>query len=360
MAELIEYKCPNCGGAIEFSSELQKLKCPFCETEFELSALKAYDESLKVGQDDISLDETPGAEWLSEEQEGMALYVCKSCGGEIITDKNTSATACPYCGNNIVMTGNLSGELRPDLVIPFKKNREEAKSALFKHFKGKTLLPKVFKSENHIDEIKGVYVPFWLFSANAAGDISFRATRVRSWSDSRYNYTETSHYSVRRSGEVDFSSVPCDGSSKMDDALMDSLEPFDMTDAVDFQTAYLAGYLADKFDVTAADSRERAQKRMKKSVEEAFQKSVSGYATVAVESSAVTLKNARAKYALFPVWLLNTTWRGNRYVFAMNGQTGKLVGDLPVDKGKAARMMWGVTALAAALAAVIIHFTGVL
>ena len=347
MPDLIQYKCPNCGGALEFSSGTQKMKCPFCDSEFDVDALKAYDDVLK---DDMQFESTPGQEWLSEEQQGMALYLCQSCGGQVITEETTAATKCPYCGNVVVMAGNLSGELRPDLVIPFKKDKEEAKKALFNHFKGKKLLPRVFKDQNHIDEIKGVYVPFWLFDANSHADVRYHATRVRHWSDSRYNYTETSHFAATRVGDVDFEGVPCDGSSKMDDALMDSLEPFDMSEAVDFQTAYLAGYLADKFDVTTEDSTERARLRIKKSVEDLFRTTVTGYSSVNVESSGVVLKHAHARYGLFPVWILNTTWKNNKYVFAMNGQTGKLVGDLPCDKGKAARVFW-LTALGVAAAA---------
>lgn len=120
-----------------------------------------------------------------------------------------------------------------------------------RHYKGKKLLPKIFKKENHIDEIKGVYVPFWLFDADADADIRYKATRVRTWSDSDYDYTETSYYSIGRSGDIGFDRVPVDGSSKMPDDLMESIEPFKFEDAVDFKTAYLAGYLADKYDVTA-------------------------------------------------------------------------------------------------------------
>ena len=345
MASLLEYKCPCCGGAIEFDSTLQKMKCPYCDTEFEVETLAAYDQDLQSDQADQLNWEAGGGEWQPGETEGMRIYVCESCGGEIVGDETMAATKCPYCDNPVVLKGQFSGALRPDCVIPFKLDKEAAKAGLRKHLEGKRLLPKVFRDENHIDEIKGLYVPFWLFDADAGANVRYRATRVRAWSDPFYAYTETSFYSVIRSGTLGFQHIPVDGSSKMPDDLMESLEPYDFSAAVDFQTAYLAGYLADKYDVSAEESMERANERVKKSTEETFAGTVQGYASVTPESSGVQLKNGSAKYALLPVWLLNTTWNGQKYTFAMNGQTGKFVGDLPTDKGALNKWRWGLTGL---------------
>ena len=345
MAVLQEYKCPCCGGAIAFDSTAQKLKCPYCDTAFDMEALKTYDSELQNEQaDEMNWETTAGGEWQSGETDGLRSYVCKSCGGEIVGDENTAAASCPFCGNPVVMMGQFSGALKPDYVIPFKLDKKAAKEALKKHYQGKRLLPNVFKDQNHIDEIKGVYVPFWLFDADVNADIRYRATRIRTWSDANYNYTETSYFSVLRSGAVWFEHVPVDGSSKMADDLMESIEPFDFSQAVDFQTAYLAGYFADKYDVDAQQSIERANARIKQSTEQNFASTVSGYTSVVPESSSVRFFNGKAKYALYPVWLLNTSWEGKKYTFAMNGQTGKLVGDLPLDKSKYKKWFAGLAA----------------
>lgn len=351
LAGLQEYKCPCCGGAIAFDSTAQKLKCPYCDTEFEMETLENYDKELNhEPDDDMEWEMSSGMQWEDGETDGLKTYICRSCGGEIVGDENTGATACPFCGNAVVMTEQFSGALRPDYVIPFKLDKKAAKEALNKHYQGKKLLPKVFKDQNHIEEVKGVYVPFWLFDADADASIRYKATRVRAWSDSRYNYTETSYYAVRRGGSIGFERVPVDGSSRMADDLMESIEPFDFSEAVDFKTAYLAGYLADKYDVDAEQSIERANERVKKSTEENFARTVQGYATVVPESTSIRLRNGKAKYALYPVWLLNTTWEGNRYTFAMNGQTGKFVGDLPMDKAIYRKWLfglWGIGSVAA-------------
>ena len=344
MQTLQEYKCPCCGGAIAFDSAAQRMKCPYCDTEFDMETLRGYDEGLSDAQDEMQWETSAGEQWGDGEADGLRTYVCNSCGGEIVGDENTAATSCPFCGNPVVMMGQVAGDLKPDLVIPFKLDKKAAKAGLLKHLEGKRLLPKVFRDQNHIDEIKGVYVPFWLFDTDADAQVRYRTTRLRAWSDSNYNYTETSHFLVRRGGSIGFEHVPVDGSSKMADDLMESIEPFDFSDAVSFQTAYLAGYFADKYDVDAEQSIERANERVKHSVEEAFASTVVGYDTVTTESSNIRLSNGKAKYALYPVWLLNTTWNGQKYTFAMNGQTGKFVGDLPVDKSAAAKWTLGLTA----------------
>lgn len=346
METLLEYKCPCCGGKIEFDSGSQKMKCPYCDTEFDVETLKGYDEILKQDRpDDMSRIDNTEQEWAEGEADGLRVYLCKSCGGEIVADETTAATACPFCGNPVVMTGQLSGDLRPDLVIPFKLDKKAAKEALGRHLLNKRLLPKVFRDQNHIDEVKGIYVPFWLYDADADASIRYRATRSRTWSDQNYIYTETSYYAVNRAGQLSFANVPADGSTKMDDELMESVEPFDISEAVDFQTAYLSGYLADRYDVSSEQRAVRANERMKRSTENAFASTVQGYSSVVAENSSVRLERGRTRYALYPVWILNTKWNGKKYTFAMNGQTGKFVGNLPMDKNAYWGWLLGLTGI---------------
>lgn len=350
MSDLQEYKCPCCGGAIEFNTSIQKLKCPYCETEFEMDALKSYDENLKdEGTSDYTWNTKPGLEWGEGETADIREYTCKSCGGQIIGEATTGATECPYCGNPVVMTSQFQGALKPDFVIPFKLDKEAAMNGFKKHMQGKRLLPKAFKDSHHLEEIKGLYVPFWLFDADVSARIRYKATKVSRWEDSKYKYKRTDYFSVFRAGKVAFDKVPVDGSAKMDDTLMESVEPFKFKDATPFKTAYLAGYVADKYDVDADASIGRANERVKVATEQAFRETVVGYDSVDTESSALNLSNGEAKYALYPVWLLNTTWNGQKFVFAMNGQTGKFVGNLPCDKGllwKNFFMTWGISSVA--------------
>ncbi len=356
-SQVTNYKCPACTGPLHFDSKSGQMACEYCGSVFSVqeiealyegkneqaenafnaaqaaqSAQAANDGDVQDGMDvywDLS---SAGSAW-GAEGEGLRAYNCPSCGAELICDETTAATSCPYCANPTIVPGQFSGTLMPDLIVPFKLDKEAAKAALREHFKGKKLLPRAFSSENHLDEVKGVYVPFWLFDADCDADMSFNASRVRSWSDRNYRYTETRYYRLYRSGSVSFANVPVDGSMKMPDELMESLEPFNTARAVPFKKAYLSGYLADRYDVGASDSVGRANERVRQSTIQAFSKTTGGYTGVTSTGSNIRLHNARAKYALLPVWILNTSWNGKNYQFAMNGQTGKFVGDLPTDKG---------------------------
>ena len=353
MDTLLEYKCPNCGGKLEFDSASQQMKCPFCDTQVDVAALQQQEQAAAGSESAMDWESGAGGQWDAGETDGMKVYLCQSCGGEIVGDETTGASECPFCGSPVIMKGQFAGDLKPDLVIPFQLDKKAAKEAMAGHLKGKRLLPKVFKDQNHIDEIKGLYVPFWLFDAGVNARISYRGTRTRRWSDSQYNYTETSHFDIHRAGSIAFDGVPVDGSTKMDDTLMESIEPFDLAQAVPFQTAYLSGYLADKYDVTDGESISRANERIKRSTEDAFRETVTGFETVIPQYSSIRLYNGKARYALYPVWILNTTWQGRKFTFAMNGQTGKFVGDLPMDKGRFFAYLGGSFAAVAALAFVI-------
>ena len=338
MSDMMEYKCPACGGAMEFDSNTQKMKCPYCDTEMsveEFSAAQPDGENISMQGGDTIWEAVGGEQWQDHETKGMRVYVCQSCAGEIVADETTGASSCPFCGNKVVMKGQFSGDLKPDYIIPFKLDKKAAKKAYQKYLdqKGKDFLPKIFQKENHIDEIKGIYVPFWLYDADVYGDVQYKAESRRTWRSGSIEYTEVEEYMLHRAGTASFEHIPLDCSKKMDDTLMESIEPFHYKEAVPFQPAYLAGYLADRYDVELVQRVDRAKDRIQRSVEDSFMTSIHGYQTIQVNSSRVNIYQAQYLYALYPVWILNTTWRGKKYTFAMNGQTGKMTGDLPFDKG---------------------------
>lgn len=357
MTEASAFKCPQCSGSITFDISLQKMKCPYCDTVLELKALKAYERSnSKPDKDDFKWDTTAGGQWSEGEQNDLCIYTCSSCGGEIIGDKTLAASKCPYCDSSVVMDKQFSGDLRPDYVIPFKLDKAAAKDAFKRHLLDKKLLPMAFKDENHIDEIKGVYVPFWLFDVSLEASIDYKGERHKSVVDDDFLYVSTDAYLLEREGSMSFETIPIDGSSKMSNDLMESLEPFDFDEAVEFRKEYLAGYMAQRYDVDVAGSIEDITRRVKGSAEEAFIRNAHKYDSLVPERSSVTLKDSSAKYALYPIWLLHTTWNGKQYTFAMNGQSGKFVGNLPMDENLYKKMKkklllrnWGV-----GLAAVIV------
>lgn len=323
------YRCPNCGGEISFDAHSQKLSCPYCDTEFDIQTLKEYNQEInKETIEDMKWDYDHHDTFTDE---NLVVYSCHSCGGQIISNQDTIATHCPYCNNPVIFNKNVYGELKPDYLIPFSLTKEDAKEKLKEFYKGKPFLPSSFKNDQILDEIKGLYVPFWVYHCNADIYQQYRTTKVRTYSDSRYIYTETSHFLVTREGTVEFNNVPVDGATKIDNIAMQSIEPFDFSKAVPFSSDYLAGYFADKYDVNVVDCENEANNRIKNSSDTLVRNTVNLYTTVNKEKSSIELKNKDYDYYLLPVWFLNINWNNEKYTFMMNGQTGKFIGDLPAD-----------------------------
>lgn len=377
-AQVTNYKCPACTGPLQFDAESGNLICEYCGSTHSVAeiealyaqkdeeAAEAQQEAEEKREEAAEAAEHAGEDWdtsgLSDDwgtdAEGMRVYNCPSCGAQLICDETTAATSCPYCDNPTIVPGQFSGMLKPDYVIPFKLKKEQAIAALKKHYEGKVLLPNAFKSNNHLEEIKGIYVPFWLFDGAAEGSVQYEATKVRKYRSGDYEITDTSYYDVQRAGKVNFEKIPVDGSKKMPDDYMDSLEPYDYSELKPFSTAYLPGYMADKYDVTVEESSKRADTRAENTTADCMRNTVSGYVGVIEKNRNIQLKRGEVKYALLPVWILNTKWNGKKYLFAMNGQTGKFVGDLPIDKNKKTRIFAAVYGITALVIAVIMLFAG--
>lgn len=360
MADLRQYKCPNCGGYVEFDSTIQKMKCPFCDSVFEVSDFLTEEDvqdSHESGED-ISADEAADEPlagssgeagetatweceseqvWSESELEGMMVYHCDSCSGEIIGDANMGATRCPYCGNNVVIREKFAGGLKPDYLIPFVHTAKEAEQHLEKHIRSYRFAPASFYDRKNLSEVKGIYVPFWLFDSSADFNCTYEGTRMgRRWRDGDYNCQEIEHYLIRKKGYMDFQKIPADGSRKMDDQMMDSLEPFDMSAMVPFASPYLAGFWADRYDVAAEENQKRVDDRVYQTVETEVNASVQGFQSISRKHGVIEPHGGKASYALLPVWMLTMKWKDQTYTYAMNGQTGKIVGTIPFD-GKAFR-----------------------
>ena len=367
--QITEFKCPACTAPLHFSEETGRLECDYCGSSFsveemearsaekEQQAAEAFEKAAAEAKADAGKWDGPsGQDSWGEDGAHLKTYSCPSCGAELICDEATAATSCPYCGNNTIIPGQFRGALKPEWVIPFQIGKEDAVKALKAHYKGKPFLPKSFSDENHIQEIKGIYVPFWLFDGQAEADVSFTATRSTVMVTSRERITTTRHFDVRRAGTVRFEKIPVDASKKMPDDYMDSLEPFQYDAMVPFSTAYLPGFFADIPDVSIEECSPRAELRATETAVEAMGRQVSGYETCIPTRKDAQLRRGRVRCALLPVWLLSTQWEGKRFLFAMNGQTGKMVSDLPVSKKKYWAWWGGLTAGITAALAVITVF----
>lgn len=345
------FKCPSCDAALSYGGK-GKMTCEYCGAEIEAEAFfEEEDDFAEEGAQSWDKYGAEGAQW--DESDGACLFVCKSCGGEIICEKETAATVCPYCDNPALAESQLTGAFKPDIVVPFAVKREQAGGILERFCKKKLLLPRAFRKQNKMESLKGVYVPYWLFRCDTKARFVYSATRKTTWHSGDYKYIRTSYYRLYRRGGMGFDDIPVDASVSMDNTLLESIEPFSLADAVPFSDAYLAGYFANRYDDTAEHCAERAKERVDESMAAAMRRTVHGYLTVTVKSSDVLLTSNEIRYALLPVWFMNTRFRDKNYTFVINGQTGKMSGKLPISRVGVAAWFTSIFAAVAGLAALI-------
>ncbi len=350
----VTYQCPNCNAALEYDNASGKFLCKYCGgafTEEQIHHIFKENEEMPL---DFDEPELTAQQKEDEEFSGQsALYTCPNCGAGVICDSLTASTRCHFCHTPVILTGRLSGEYKPDMMIPFCTTKELAESSFRDYIKGKFLLPRGFKSEAQINNISPLYVPYWLKSALTTAHLTAEGRIVRTWRSGDTRYTNTKIFNVTRSAEMAFIRVPCDGSKRIDDSLMESIEPFNYDGLKPFSMSYLSGCAAEKYDVTKEEAGQRIGQRIRAGAEEELKKSIVGYSSVNVLNFALNYEKQQYIYALMPVWFLNYTYRGKDYPFVMNGQTGAMFGILPVSKIKAFLFGAGIFLLTTAVAALI-------
>ncbi|WP_069999086.1 TFIIB-type zinc ribbon-containing protein [Cellulosilyticum sp. I15G10I2] len=324
---VIHYKCPSCGADMVFDSETGKLSCGSCGRK---------DNVEDFPKDFISHVFAEGE---------TVEYHCKNCGAEVLTDADTTATTCSFCGAGVVLADRLSGNMAPAKVIPFKISKEKAMDAFKAWCKNGLLTPKGFMSADRVKSITGIYVPFWLYDLNAKAYVDATCTRVRTYSRGEYIFTETSYYDVHRSVDLNYIKVPADASEKMNDELMDKLEPYEYSELKDFNTPYLAGYIAEKYNYDAQQLLPRVKHRIDSYIDSYISSTITGYSTTSYKNKRIDTKQKQAYYTLFPVWMVCYDYKKSEHTFAMNGQTGKIVGKPPLSYQKIAAWFGGIASI---------------
>ena len=277
MSQIAEQKCPACGAPLRFDPASGMLVCDYCGTKTELPKAKESQGKKETGKekekpakadnkaedDEIGGFDFDSLDDLVTDPNAMNLpvYNCVSCGAEVIAPPEQMALTCPYCGNNIVLTQKVTGKLRPDGVIPFRIQAKDLPAAVNNFYKDKKLLPRHFFSESTMGKVTGVYVPFWVFSGDVKGTLGYRAQTSSSSRSGDYIITQTNHYQLVRDAALAFDNLPVDASGRIEDRLMDSLEPFNTAETKPFDMRYLAGFTADRFDQKKDDMDQRQTQR---------------------------------------------------------------------------------------------------
>lgn len=346
--DAIQYKCPNCCADLKFQPETQNFGCEYCLSTFSEAEIKII-----CAKEENSIPDEVEVETAQEFEEHTNLYRCSSCGAEIIADDNQTATFCYYCHNPVILSGRLSGEYKPGKVIGFNLTREQAEQKFRQWCEKRWFLPKDFTSDSQLEKMTGLYVPFWVADCDMTAEFFARGKKVRTWIMGSYRYTETKIYDIIRCADIYTDGIPADGESKIDDLLMESIEPFDYKDAKPFSMSYFSGFYADKYDVDKAAVFPRIRNRAETAAKGVIKESIGGYSSVSVTSETYNILGTKWEYMMLPVWFMTYKYKGSIYSFAINGQTGKLAGTPPLDKLRLRLFSAGI-GFAAALAAFIL------
>lgn len=340
------YVCPSCGAPMEFSSELQKMHCSHCGNTMTVNDMEDYYRELDRQYDnenENSEEDNVYGEFQENSGTGdFNVYRCQGCGAEILTDEHTAATFCGFCGRPSMMQDRLTGQLLPSVVIPFKIKKDGATEMYTAWSKKGILTPSDLKSQATIEKITGMYVPFWLYDYNAGIQLSAKCTRTRRERRGSYEYIHTDHFMVERDIETEYLKIPVDASEKMPDDIMDKLEPFVYNDMTEFEMAFLSGYYAEKYNYDSNQMAARAENRVRQYIYDAAMNTIQGYDGISVVNRHTRLGRRCVRYALLPVWMLNYKYKNKEYMFALNGQTGKIVADRPISSAKMAGWFSGI------------------
>ena len=342
--ETISYKCINCNAPLQYNPKKLKFDCEFCRSEFTEEELKQHfgaldemlDQSPEPQQPQLVQNDPDFGFGYDDFSEQAGMYVCQSCGAEVIAEKTTAATFCVFCHSPVMLSDRLAGDFKPDKVIPFMISEEDAKQKFYDMCARKRFLPRNFVSDAQLDMMKGVYYPYWMVDSLKEGGIDATAKKVRSWREGDYEITETKIFKVRRYGKIKFNGYPCSAIKDEDKNAMRYVNPYDDKDFKKFTMSYLSGFLAEKRDVERADVQAQVDSELKDYARTIYKNSAEGYDSVTVDNMSLHTLNEAWQYALMPVWMMTFNFEGTNYLYAMNGQTGKTYGELPCDKKKVA------------------------
>lgn len=320
------YKCLSCGSALEFDPGSQLWKCHFCSSEYQKEELDAHDH------EEVAEVELPE----------LDTYQCSNCGAELIADATTSATFCLFCKSPNIIKSRFAGKFKPEALIPFKLTQKQAEETYKKWIRKFLFAPSAFKKQEEVKKITGMYAPFWVFDCKAQGLLDGEATTVSHYTQGEYRYTRTRFYHVVREGRVEYERVPVDSSTKLDDTMMQKVEPFDYGDMKEFSMQYLSGFLSEKYDVESDSAEGVMRERVETYLEHRLKGTAGGYGHFQPTHKQVDISEIKPEYVLLPVYLLTNTFKGKNHAFIVNGQTGKVVGDTPVSFGRQAAFTVGL------------------
>lgn len=300
--ESMIFKCRNCGGNVVYDPERGRMHCPYCD-----------------GVD------------TQEPEAGDGQPVCKNCGAPLEAGEYGSAVKCAYCGQYTILEDRIRDEYHPRFILPFRIGKKEASVRLQEEFKNRIFAPASFLSEATLSRMEGSYVPFWLYDMSADCHYDGTGTRVRVWRSGDTEYTETSWFHILRDMEIEFEKIPADASKGLPDEIMDLMEPYEYDDLQDFAPEYMSGFLGEVYNGPSTEYEPRARDKAQTDAKSLLMQTVAGYSTTVPNRETVDIRQRDVQYALLPVWCYRYRYRDRDYDCYVNGQTGKMAGELPLS-----------------------------
>lgn len=307
------YECPNCGGNLRFDIASQRLACGYCNAQFE------PDEITKEKDAEESTDYE------------VTVFTCPQCAGQIYSTDNTAAGFCSFCGASTILDSRLQKEKRPDFIVPFKRTKEDCKTEYIKRVKRAVFAPKELKNPKYIDSFRGIYMPYWVYYFTQRGYLFIKGTKEHRSGD----YIITEHFDLTGNLNNHYKGLSFDASSSFADNISERIAPFDVKNMRSFTPSILSGFYADIPDVgeeiyrgdAEDDANEQTAKYLKNHQE------LKKYTQEDEEnpSASYHTKCESVNLAMFPVWFLSYRNKDRVAYATVNGQTGKVVADLPVD-----------------------------
>ena len=341
----VNYKCPNCGGPLQFNPDKQMFSCEYCMSDFEEQKIQQLYADTEAKQSQAEQQEAKAKQTPEKEDDEAVVYTCPSCGAEVITTASTAATHCFYCQNPVVLGGRLSGEFKPDRVVPFALSKEKAIEKFLEMCGKKWFLPKGFTSKKQIEKLTGVYFPYWYIDSQRNARMDATGQKIRTWRSGNKRYTETSVFQLMRGGDLVIKNVFERALKSESREMLQSVHPFDLSQARDFSMSYLSGFQAEKRDIEKVEIAQAVEQRMQEYSKQLLKNTMNGYTAIQIQNYSDRKDIESWNYTLLPVWIVTYKYKGEVLPFAINGQTGKTYGSLPVAKGKLA-LLFAIVALA--------------
>ena len=337
------YKCPSCGAAIEFKPALQKFSCDYCLSEYteeEIASIyKDLEEEVKEEHAEETLKDN------RDMQDHLASYDCNSCGATVVTDDTTTSTFCYYCHNPVIISDRLSGSFKPNKMIPFTIDKEKAQETFLNWASKNRYVPREFYSSSQLEKITGMYLPYWWADCKVDVDYEGEGNIVKVWNEGGREFTETNKYNIVRKGNIQINNVEELAFTKIDNDLLNGIAPYNENEAINFSMPYLSGFFAEQYNISEEEIIPKIEEQINKYSATLIRDTMPDYSSVNEKINKTNILTKEMNYTLLPAWILTYQYEGKTYVFAVNGQTGKSFGELPINNKKVFGVAAGIFAL---------------